>query len=85
MKRTITTNDWAQLLKPIEVEITEGDCCFIARFPEANCYAVGCSEADALENLNDVVAARMEMLSSRPGGRVTNLQLAVLRECVVAH
>ncbi len=89
MKRTLTNHDWAQLCRPIEVQIAKTfNGGFVARFPDANCNASGDSEEDAVENLNDIVAATMELLSSQPEdhlGRASKRQLAVLRECVVAH
>ncbi len=70
------------LIKEINVVLQPSDDEYVASFFDANVNATGCSEADALDSLKEMLISRFEYLESLPPEKLgpgPAKQLAVLR------
>ena len=68
---------------PVVIEQSAEDC--VASFVEANVSASGCSAADAISGLKEIIVSRLESLGGTPAaklGKPLLRQLAVLRDFV---
>jgi hypothetical protein len=73
------------LRKEIKAVIEESDGEYIASFYDANVSAGGCNQAEAYENLKDVLLSRFDYLDRLPPEKLgpgPSRQLAVLREFI---
>jgi len=74
-----------EVIREIKSVVQVSDDEFCASFFDANVNAAGCNEAEAIDNLKDLILSRFQFLEAQPPeklGRALAKQLAVLREFV---